>query len=207
LHLQIAADVLDARQLAHFLLEDRRPVVQLRRVRVLQRELVQAPRALLAAEVDRRLIRHVGADARYLRQLRSQAGDELIDGDLALGARLQLDHHAAGIQAAGAEASATDLDLILRDVRVLRNHVGDLYLVPRHLFEADALQRLGADAESPLILARQESFRHRLEQEPRTDEQPDRDRHRHGVEAQARAPRPAAPAQATLASMLDPAGH
>ena len=64
--------------------------------------------------------------------------------------------------------------------------VGDLQLVAHHLVEADALHRLGADVEAPLILARQEALRHEREQVTGADQQRDRHRHRHDVEAQAR---------------------
>ena len=47
-------------------------MVELVGVGVLQRELIQAARALLAAEIDRRLVRHEDAHARNLRQLRPQ---------------------------------------------------------------------------------------------------------------------------------------
>src|SRR5262245_37149597 len=67
LHLEIAADVLEAWYFADFGLEDRRPVIELRGVRVLQRELVQAARAPLAAEVDRWLVDQEHPDTRYLR--------------------------------------------------------------------------------------------------------------------------------------------
>ena len=66
-------------------------LVQLGGVGVLQRELVQAARALLAADVDRRRVHHEHADAGHLRQLRPQLRDDLVDRQRALGARLQLD--------------------------------------------------------------------------------------------------------------------
>ena len=56
LHLQVAAHVLEAWYFAHLGFEDRRPVIELRGVGILQRELIEAARAHLAAEVDRWLI-------------------------------------------------------------------------------------------------------------------------------------------------------
>ena len=56
-----------------------------------------------------------------------------------------------------------------------------LLLVADHVVEADALNRLGADAEAALILARQEALRHQREQVDGADEQRDRDGHRHGA--------------------------
>src|SRR5206468_4195035 len=109
---------------------------------------------------------------------------------LTVGPRFQLDHHATRVQAAAASATAAaaaNLDLILRDVRILRDDIGHFQLVPRHLVEADPLDGLRADAEASLILAWQESFRHGLKQEPRADHQRDRDGHRDDVEAQAAA--------------------
>ena len=75
--------------------------------------------------------------------------------------------------------------------------------MPRHLVEADALNRFGADAEPTLVLARQESFRHRLEQIPGPDEQGDRDGHRDGVEAQAAAQRPVVQTQPHVEHLFD----
>ena len=158
-------------------------------VGVLQRELIQAAGALLAAEVDRRLVDHEDADARHLRQLRAQLRDDLVDAQRALGARLQIDGDAARVQAAAAWPAA-DVAAEARDVRILRNDRGNHLRVAHHLVEADALNGLDVDVEAALVLARQEALRDEAEQIHRAEQQRDRDRHRHHVEAQAGAQRP-----------------
>src|SRR5213076_1211016 len=109
-------------------------------------ELIKTARALLPAQIDRRLVDEVRADAGHLRELRPERRNDLVDALAPLIARLQLDHHAAGVDLAAA-AAAADLDLIRRDVRILGDDVRDLRLVADHLVVADALDRLRADAE------------------------------------------------------------
>src|SRR5207344_2799838 len=119
----------------------------------LQRELIQAARTLLAAEVDRRLIDNVDPNAGHLRQLGPQLRHDLIDRSLALGPRLEVDREPALIQAAAA-GPAADVAAHAGDVRILFDDLGHLLLVPHHLVERDALDGFDADVEAPLILAR-----------------------------------------------------
>ena len=185
---QVAADVLQPRQLPDLFLHQRRVLVQLGGVGVLQRELIQrALTALSRAEIDRRLIGHERPDAGNLRDLRPQLRDGLIDRQRPLVARLQLDPDAAGVQRAAAVADGANHHVGAGHVRVLREHLGHLHLVARHVVEADALRRFRVHHEPALILAREEPFRHDREQVHGADEQHDRDRHRHGAEAQASA--------------------
>ena len=172
LQLKVAADVFDALDLADLGLEQRRPVIQLRRVGILHRELIEAARALLATEVDRWLVHHVNAHARHLRQLRPQLRHDLIDVEFPLGARLQVDGDAALVESAAAGATA-DIAAQSGNVRILPDDRGDLFLVAHHLVEADALDRLDADVESSLILGGQEAFRNQTEQIDRSEDQRD----------------------------------
>ena len=140
---QVAVDVLDAGQRPHLVFEQRRRAVELDRVGVLQRELIGAARTLLAAQVDRRLIDHEHAHARHLRDLRAQVGNDLIDGPRALGARLQVDRNPALIEPpVPPPPPAPKLLRVRDDVRILGHDLGHLGLVPHHLLEADALNRL-----------------------------------------------------------------
>ena len=162
---QVAADVLQPRQLPGLFLHQRRVFVQLGGVGVLQRELIQrALAALSRPEIDRRLVGHERPDAGNLRDLRPQRRDGLIDRQLALVARLQLDPDAAGVQRAAVVADGADHHVGAGDVRVLREHLGHLHLVALHVLEADSLRRFRVDHEPALILAGQEPFRHDREQ-------------------------------------------
>ena len=206
LQAQIAADVLDAGNLLELRLHQRRRAIQLRGVGVLQRELVDAARALLAAEVDRRLVDHEHAHARDPGDLRTKVGDDLIDRSRPLRLGLQVDAHAPLVQLTAAATTAAAADVVAEadDVGILGDDVGDFHLVPQHLFEADALDALDADRETILVFARQEPLRHDQEQIRRAGDEQERDRHRQRAMPQAEPQRPVVGIQPRLEHAL---GH
>src|SRR5204863_8965821 len=63
----------------------------------------------------------------------------IFDGQLALASRFQLDRDASGIQPAAARPAA-DVVAEAEDVRILRDDVGELHLVPHHLLEPNPLK-------------------------------------------------------------------
>src|SRR5207247_5230355 len=200
--LRIAADVLDPSDVADLALESRRPLVQLRRVGVLKGELIETARALLTAQIDRRLVDHVDADPRHLRPLRPLLGDDLVDVQLPLCPWLQLDRDPSGVEAPAAGPSSYVV-AEAQDVRILSDDVGNLHLMANHLVEPDSLNGFGADLEAALVLARQESFRNESEEVHRAGEQHDGNEHRHGAEAETQPEGPIVQSQPALEHALE----
>ena len=89
-------DVLQARQLRHLLLDDRRPVVELRRIGRGQRVLVLRL-AEPAADIDVLARLHEELHARHLGHLGPQPLDDLLRRGIAVAERLELDEHAGGV--------------------------------------------------------------------------------------------------------------
>ena len=94
--LLVRGDVLQAGQLAHVLLDDRRPVIELRRIGRGQRVLVLGL-AEPAADIDVLARLHEELHAGHLGHLGPQPLDDLLRRGIALAERLELDEHARGV--------------------------------------------------------------------------------------------------------------
>ena len=129
--------------------------------------------------------------------------DQLVDRELPLAARLELDPDAPGVHRAAVVADGAHHHVGAGDVRVLRDDLGHPHLVSLHVLVADALRRFRIDHQPALIFARQEPGRHQREQVDGADEQRDRDRHDHRLRSQAEAQRPVVQPQPALEDRFD----
>ena len=121
--------------------------VQLRLVGRLHGELVQAL-GHLAADPDGRRILQVDAHAREIGELGPQFLDDVVDQQLALGARLQVHHQlrrSSGRPALDADVPPT-VDISASTFGSGANTVGDLLLILHHLVVRSALRGFGDHA-------------------------------------------------------------
>src|SRR5258707_7324136 len=152
--LQVAVDINKAFQLAEFLLEDWRKMVEFRGVGTLERELVLAF-GELSPNADRRRHLQVGADAGNLRDL----GPDLVNDFVYVRALAGIDQpreDSASIQA-GVHASAADGGRIRRNIWIFADGFGDDLLVLDHVFERDALLALSERENLALVFAGKKS--------------------------------------------------
>ena len=171
--LQVARHVLDAGDAAHLLLELRRVLVELRRVRVLERVLVLAL-GEASAQADGRRHLQKGPDPGDLRELRTQVRDDLVGRALALRPGLQLRQDDSGVADADvAPRAAAGKDV--GDVGVAAHDRGDLLLMRLHRGKPDPLRSLGEAEDQAGVFRRKEALGDLQEEEPGRREDEDRE--------------------------------
>ncbi|MNF69690.1 hypothetical protein D3C84_515800 [compost metagenome] len=154
--LQVAGDVGQLGQRLQRLDQARRPLLEQRRVRRLQAELVLgAADAVLDGQLLHRLQEQL--NARHLRQLGAQALDHLGGGEVALAVRLEVDLHASAVEG-GVVAVDADVGRQAGHRRIAQDHLGQALLALAHGLEGDALRRLTDALDGPDVLDREKPF-------------------------------------------------
>ncbi len=166
--MQVAINVQNPRQLSHLGLDLWGPLIDLLRIRALQRQLIRRAREL-ASDLDWRRILHKGENPGHTEELAAHAVDELIHGLAALRAGLHGNEKDAGV-AGLAESAAGERHHGL-DSRLLEQDLVQFPLVLLHGLERNILSSQRGAEQASGIVAGYEPFWQNVEKVPGGQEQ------------------------------------
>ncbi len=149
-----------------------------------------------AADADRLWQRQVGLDPGHRTEFGVQLANHLV-GRETLTPRLE-----TNAQAPLVHRAATHRRHEVCDVRIALHDVRDGELMVAHVLERRALERLGGCLNLPLVLRRDEPFRHERIEEPGRHQNAERERHRRRPVVHDPAERPLVERQAALVHTL-----